>query len=106
MDPPNSSKVKPLPNRSTSHPSLTGASTKALPGPGPLDQSASASGVSRDDPSCEVGTDSRPLLINARAKGKSRARERVASRKIREAGNLGVMKSVLRVELRMFSRAA
>jgi len=55
---------------------------------------------------CSVGTDSRPLLISARAKGKSRARLRAASRKAREAGNFGVMKSVLRVELRMFSRAA
>jgi hypothetical protein len=45
-------------------------------------------------------------LINARAKGKSRAKDKVASRKTREAGNLGVMKSVLRVELRMFSCAA
>ena len=52
---------------------------------------------------CAVGTDSRPLLINARAKGKSRASERVASRKIRDASNFGVMKSVLRVECRMFS---
>ena len=52
---------------------------------------------------CAVGTDRRPLLIRARAKGKSRAKESVASRKRREAGNLGVMKSVARVEFRMFS---
>ncbi len=78
----------------------------ALPGAGPCIQSVSTSGVSSGEPGCEVGTDSRPLLINARAKGKSRARDKVASRKIREAGNFGVMKSVLRVELRMFSRAA
>ena len=52
------------------------------------------------------GTDSRPLLISARAKGKSRANASVASRKRREAGNFGVMKSVARVEFRMFSSAA
>jgi len=53
-----------------------------------------------------LGKHSRPLLINARAKGKSRASARVASRKAREVGNLGVMKSVLRVDCWMFSRAA
>ena len=45
-------------------------------------------------------------MIKARAKGKSGASVSVASRKAREAANLGVMKSVLRVELRMFSSAA
>ncbi len=64
----------------------SGASIIARPGPGPRSQSVSPSGVSSGEPGWRVGTDSRPLLIRARANGKSRASARVASRKAREAG--------------------
>lgn len=52
------------------------------------------------------GFESRPLFTSARAKPQSRASSRVAFRKVRLTSLFGVMKSVLRVELRMFSSAA
>ena len=53
--------------------------------------------------SATLGTDSRPLLTRRRAKGRVAAKSRVASRNARAAVDFGVMKSVLRVEFRMFS---
>jgi len=52
------------------------------------------------------GTDSRPLFTSARAKGWCCAKCKAASRNAMLARLLGVMKSVLRVEFRMFSSAA
>ena len=45
-------------------------------------------------------------MISGRAKGTSAVSDRAASRIVREARDLGVMKSVERVELRRFSSAA
>jgi hypothetical protein len=66
----------------------------------------SVSGVFRRESASQVGTDRRPELTSARANGWSAASASTASRKVRLAALLGVMKSVERVELRMFSSAA
>jgi hypothetical protein len=58
------------------------------------------------EPRSVVGVDSRPLLTSVRAKGCVLARVSTASRNRRLIALLGVMKSVARVEWRMFSSAA
>ena len=73
--------------------------------PGPLAKSASASGVLSGDPARIAGTDRRPLLTSRRANGCSFASSSTASRNTRDTWLFGVMKSVARVELRMFSSA-
>jgi hypothetical protein len=73
------------------------------PGPGPADQSSSASGVSSGR-AAMGGRHRQPAAVDQRAgEGEVAASDSVASRNRREASNLGVMKSVLRVDLRMFS---
>ena len=70
--------------------------------PGSMSPSkTSVSGVFRGESRYVLGTDSRPLFTSRRAKPQSLASSSVASRKARLASLLGVMKSVLRVELRM-----
>ncbi len=64
------------------------------------------SGVFNGEPCKVVGVDRRPLLTSVRANGCVLARLNTASRKRRLAALLGVMKSVARVEWRMFSSAA
>ena len=88
-----------------------GASTEGAPGriagaAKPLVSAASASAVFAGLSSATVGVDSRPLLTMRRANGSVAANSRAALRNDSAIGDLGEMKSVLRVELRMFSSAA
>ena len=84
---------------------MIGASAALVPGRTPP-IIASSSGVLSVDVTQGVGIDSRPLLTSARANGWSRASSSTASRNRRLTSLFGVMKSVARVELRMFSSAA
>ena len=82
-----------------------GASAAGAPGTiGPA--KASASGVFSGEPCRVDGTDRRPLFTSARAKAWRLESSSTASRNNRLTSLLGVMKSVARVELRMFSSAA
>ncbi len=82
-----------------------GASASTAPGIC-VPSKVSVSGVLSAEPCSVAGTDSRPLLTMRRANSWSRARSSTASRNRRLISLLGVMKSVARVELRMFSSAA
>ncbi len=66
----------------------------------------SQSGVFSEEPVRKDGTDRRPELTSLRANGSSRDSSSTALRKVLLTAPLGVMKSVERVELRMFSSAA
>ena len=88
-----------------------GASTDGAPGriagaTKPPASAASASAVFAGLSSATVGVDSRPLLTMRRANGSVAASSRAALRNDSAIGDFGEMKSVLRVELRMFSSAA
>ena len=67
---------------------------------------ASLSGVLSGEDTRFAGTESRPLFTSVRANACFFASFNTASRNVRLISLLGVMKSVERVELRMFSSAA
>ena len=67
---------------------------------------ASRSGVFSAEPHNVAGTESRPLFTSVRANAWLRESCSTASRKTRLISLFGVMKSVARVEFRMFSSAA
>ncbi|MNY73013.1 hypothetical protein D3C86_2116910 [compost metagenome] len=67
---------------------------------------ASTSGVFSAECTRKAGTDRRPEFTSLRANGCVRASSSAALRNRRLTALLGVMKSVERVELRMFSSAA
>ena len=93
--------TSPAPSVST----MTGASAATVPG-AIRSAKTSRSGVFSGDTERVAGTERRPVFTRRRAKAQSLARSSVASRKTRLISLFGVMKSVARVELRMFSSAA
>ncbi len=108
MSSPNASSEKPPPkcwsSQSPQGP-LAGASAAGAPGT-IVPANSSPSGVLRLESARTFGTESRPLFTSFRANACRRASDSTASRNVREMLLLGVMKSVDRVELRMFSSAA
>lgn len=107
---PNTSAVKSRPSCRNSQAllpsaSTTGASVKTAPGTC-RQAKASTSLVLSDEVVSVAGTDSRPLLTIRRAKPCCCARPSTAFRNSLLTSLFGVMKSVARVEFRMFSSAA
>jgi hypothetical protein len=84
---------------------VTGASAAGAPGT-IAPAKASVSGVLSGESAKTAGVESRPLFTSRRAKAWRLASVSTASRNARLIALLGVMKSVLRVECRMFSSAA